>query len=161
MSDNEISVIDRRKFSNALDLSHGKFVLSPEADPEKSTLAEWKEKVSSVLSYGPPEPILSRVLVRQHGKEHHTSKKLGAGFWIPDSYKQNPGVGVVVAVGPDIKPEQLKIGDVVKFGLFSAEEVKYDEEVFQLINFEDIKYIERVMFTLYQEEAEEPDQEAA
>ncbi|HRG17881.1 MAG TPA: co-chaperone GroES [Flavobacterium lutivivi] len=54
--------------------------------------------------------------------------KTAAGIIIPDTAKEKPQKGTVVAVGDDLKDEQptLKVGDVVLFGKYSGTELKWE-----------------------------------
>jgi chaperonin GroES len=53
-----------------------------------------------------------------------------AGIIIPDSAKEKPLKGTVLAVGPGTKDEamQLKAGDVVLYGKYAGTEVEIDNE---------------------------------
>lgn len=48
--------------------------------------------------------------------------KTAGGIVIPDTAKEKPEQGKVVAVGKDV--EEIKVGDVIVFGNFAATEVK-------------------------------------
>ena len=54
--------------------------------------------------------------------------KTAAGIIIPDTAKEKPQKGTVVAVGDDLKDEKptLKVGDVVIFGKYSGTELKWE-----------------------------------
>jgi len=76
-------------------------------------------------------PLHDRVLVRRVEAEE---KSLG-GIIIPDTAKEKPMEGEVVAVGPGardeagkIQPLDVKSGDRVLFGKWSGTEVKLDNE---------------------------------
>jgi chaperonin GroES len=71
--------------------------------------------------------------------------KTAAGIIIPDTAKEKPQKGIVVAVGNDLKDEtpSLKTGDSVLFFKFSGSELKWEgkdylimleNEVFGIIN---------------------------
>ena len=143
-------IVDNRRFTG-LSLKD-QWKPGGEFDPESSTQSEWKEKAASVgFKYGPPEPLLFNILVRQHGAEHHKhTRGFGLNIEIPENYRQKPGVGVVVAIGSSVPPEALKPGDIVKFGLLS-EEVEFEGEKLQLLDYRDVKMVERV----YVENSEE------
>ena len=77
------------------------------------------------------KPLLDRVVIRRIEEENRTV----GGIIIPDTAKEKPSQGVVVAVGPGGrddggKPVQmtLKEGDRVLFGKWSGTEVKIDGE---------------------------------
>ena len=74
-------------------------------------------------------PLHDRVAVRRlEGEE-----KSKGGIIIPDTVKEKPQEGEVIAVGPGARdeggkliPVDLKVGDVVLFGKWSGTEVKID-----------------------------------
>ena len=76
-------------------------------------------------------PLHDRVLVRRVEAEEKTA----GGIIIPDTAKEKPMEGEVVAVGPGargedgkIQPLDVKSGDRVLFGKWSGTEVKLDGE---------------------------------
>jgi chaperonin GroES len=76
-------------------------------------------------------PLQDRVLIRRLDSEEKTA----GGIIIPDTAKEKPMEGVVVAVGPGARSEDGKIhpldvkeGDRVLFGKWSGTEVKVDGE---------------------------------
>jgi len=76
-------------------------------------------------------PLHDRVLIRRVEAEEKTA----GGIIIPDTAKEKPMEGEVVAVGPGargedgkIQPLDVKAGDRVLFGKWSGTEVKLDGE---------------------------------
>ena len=76
-------------------------------------------------------PLHDRVVVRRVEAEEKTA----GGIIIPDTAKEKPMEGEVVAVGPGargedgkIQPLDVKSGDRVLFGKWSGTEVKLDSE---------------------------------
>ena len=76
-------------------------------------------------------PLGDRVLVRRVEEESKTK----GGILIPDSVKEKPQEGQVIAVGPGARdedgkriPMDLKDGDRILFGKWSGSEVKIDGE---------------------------------
>ena len=74
-------------------------------------------------------PLHDRVLVRRIEAEEKTA----GGIIIPDTAKEKPQEGEVVAVGPGarddsgkIQPLDVKAGDRILFGKWSGTEVKID-----------------------------------
>ena len=74
-------------------------------------------------------PLHDRVVV----KRIHAEEKTTGGIIIPDTAKEKPQQGEVVAVGPGARDEagklipiDLKVGDRVLFGKWSGTEVKLD-----------------------------------
>ncbi|MFN5616034.1 MAG: co-chaperone GroES, partial [Brevundimonas sp.] len=76
-------------------------------------------------------PLGDRVLVKRVEEESKTK----GGIIIPDTAKEKPQEGEVVAVGPGARDDQgkinaleLKAGDRILFGKWSGTEVKIDGE---------------------------------
>jgi chaperonin GroES len=66
-------------------------------------------------------PIDDRVLVEPKAAEERTA----SGIIIPDSAKEKPQQGTVVAVGPGTKDVtmQLSVGDIVLYGKYAGTEI--------------------------------------
>ena len=58
-------------------------------------------------------------------------EKTAGGIVIPDTAKEKPEQGKVVAVGKDV--EEIKVGDVIVFGNFAATEVKVDGKEYLIV----------------------------
>jgi chaperonin GroES len=76
-------------------------------------------------------PLHDRVVVRRIDADEKTA----GGIIIPDTAKEKPQEGEVVAVGPggrnekgELVPLELKAGDRILFGKWSGTEVKIDGE---------------------------------
>jgi chaperonin GroES len=76
-------------------------------------------------------PLQDRVLVRRIEQEERTK----GGILIPDTAKEKPMEGEVVAAGPGargedgkLNPLDVKVGDRVLFGKWSGTEIKIDGE---------------------------------
>jgi chaperonin GroES len=69
------------------------------------------------------KPLADRVLVEPMAAETKTA----SGIIIPDTAKEKPQKGKVVAVGPGTKDEvmTLKEGDTVLYGKYSGTELKF------------------------------------
>jgi len=74
-------------------------------------------------------PLHDRVVVKRIDAEEKTS----GGIIIPDTAKEKPSQGEIVAVGPGgrdengrLTPIDLKVGDTILFGKWSGTEVKID-----------------------------------
>ncbi len=86
-------------------------------------------------------PLHDRVVVQQIEAEEKTK----GGIIIPDTAKEKPQEGKIVAVGPGgrdeagqlIKPD-VKVGDRVLFGKWSGTEVKIDGEDLLIMKESDI-----------------------
>jgi len=86
-------------------------------------------------------PLHDRVVVRRIEAEEKTS----GGIIIPDTAKEKPQEGEVVAVGPGARDDQgrlvelsVKAGDRVLFGKWSGTEVKIDGEDLLIMKESDI-----------------------
>ena len=86
-------------------------------------------------------PLHDRVVVRRLEQEAKTS----GGIIIPDTAKEKPQEGEVVAVGPGARgedgklhPLDVKAGDRVLFGKWSGTEVKLDGEELIIMKESDI-----------------------
>ena len=86
-------------------------------------------------------PLHDRVLVRRVEEEEKTA----GGIIIPDTAKEKPMQGEVIAVGPGARDESgrlvpldVKTGDRVLFGKWSGTEVKIDGEELLIMKESDI-----------------------
>ncbi len=86
-------------------------------------------------------PLHDRVVVKRVDAEEKTS----GGIIIPDTVKEKPSQGEVVAVGPGgrdeagkLVPIDLKVGDRVLFGKWSGTEVKIDGDDLLIMKESDI-----------------------
>jgi chaperonin GroES len=86
-------------------------------------------------------PLHDRVVVRRIEAEEKTA----GGIIIPDTAKEKPQQGEVIAVGPGgrdetgkLIPIDLKAGDRVLFGKWSGTEVKIDGEEYLIMKESDV-----------------------
>jgi len=86
-------------------------------------------------------PLHDRVVVRRLEEENKTA----GGIIIPDTAKEKPMQGEVIAVGPGLRDENGKLvpldvrkGDRVLFGKWSGTEVKIDGEELAIMKESDI-----------------------
>jgi chaperonin GroES len=86
-------------------------------------------------------PLHDRVVVRRLEEETKTA----GGIIIPDTAKEKPMQGEVIAVGPgarndkgEVSPLDVKAGDRVLFGKWSGTEVKIDGEELLIMKESDI-----------------------
>ena len=91
-------------------------------------------------------PLHDRVLIKVLDSEEKTS----GGIIIPDTAKEKPQEGEVVAVGPGamndtgkLAPMDVKIGDIVLFGKWSGTEVKIDGKEYSIMKESDIMGISK------------------
>ncbi len=76
-------------------------------------------------------PLHDRVIVKRVDAEEKTS----GGIIIPDTAKEKPAKGEVIAVGPGgrddsgrVVPMEVRVGDIVLFGKWGGTEIKLDGE---------------------------------
>jgi len=86
-------------------------------------------------------PLHDRVVIRR--VEEETKSK--GGIIIPDTAKEKPMQGEVVAIGPGgrdeagkLIPIDLKVGDIILFGKWSGTEVKIDDKELLIMKESDI-----------------------
>jgi len=86
-------------------------------------------------------PLHDRVVVRRLESEEKTA----GGIIIPDTAKEKPMEGEVVAVGPGTRDDQgnfvaldVKAGDIILFGKWSGTETKLDGEELLIMKESDI-----------------------
>ncbi|MBI5489335.1 MAG: co-chaperone GroES [Deltaproteobacteria bacterium] len=86
-------------------------------------------------------PLHDRVIIRRLEEEEKTK----GGIIIPDSAKEKPLEGKVIAAGKgkilengEIRPLDVKEGDRILFGKYSGTEVKIDGEEHLILREEDI-----------------------
>ena len=91
-------------------------------------------------------PLHDRVLIKVLDSEEKTA----GGIIIPDTAKEKPQEGEVVAVGQGLKgengklsPLDVKVGDVVLFGKWSGTEVKIDNDDYLIMKESDIMGISK------------------
>ncbi|MBI3007246.1 MAG: co-chaperone GroES [candidate division NC10 bacterium] len=86
-------------------------------------------------------PLHDRILVKR--VEEQEAKK--GGIIIPDTAKEKPQEGEVIAVGPGkrdehgkLMPLDVKVGDKILFGKYSGSEVKLGDEEYLIMREEDV-----------------------
>lgn len=81
-------------------------------------------------------PLADRVLIEP--KEAET--KTAAGIYIPDTAKEKPQQGKVIAVGPGKKdePMEVKVGDEVLYGKYAGTEVSVEDMKYLIVKQSDI-----------------------
>ncbi|KQW29524.1 molecular chaperone GroES [Rhizobium sp. Root274] len=86
-------------------------------------------------------PLHDRIVVRRVSSEEKTK----GGIIIPDTAKEKPQEGEVIAVGPGARNDQgqivaldVKVGDRVLFGKWSGTEIKIDGEELLIMKEADI-----------------------
>ena len=86
------------------------------------------------------QPLGDRVAIRSLEE----TEQMRGGLYIPDTAKEKPQQGEVLAVGPgrmekgDRVPMDLKVGDKVLYGKYSGTEVTIDDEQILIIKEADV-----------------------
>jgi len=96
-----------------------------------------KEKTKMALT-----PLADRILVRRIEEDE---QKTSGGIIIPDTAKEKPQEGEVIAVGKgrlldsgERQPVDVAVGDKILFGKYSGTEVKYEGEEYLILREDDI-----------------------
>lgn len=82
------------------------------------------------------KPLADRVLIEPKEAEVKTA----SGIFIPDTAKEKPQQGTVVAVGPGKvdEPMEVKAGDVVIYGKYAGTEITVDDKKYLIVKQSDI-----------------------
>ena len=87
------------------------------------------------------QPLADRVVIKPTEKEEKTK----SGIYLPDTVKEKPQEGEVVAVGPGRLSEDgkrvamdVKVGDRVLYAKYGGTEIKVDEEELMILRESDI-----------------------
>ena len=87
------------------------------------------------------KPLADRIVIKVVEDTEQTS----GGIFIPDSAKEKPQKGEVVAVGPgktleDGKKDEMevKVGEIVLFAKYAGTDVKMNDETFKILSVKDV-----------------------
>ena len=82
------------------------------------------------------KPLADRVIIEPSAAEEKTA----GGIIIPDTAKEKPSKGTVVAVGPGTKdaPVTVKEGDVVLYGKYAGTEISFEDKDYLIMRESDI-----------------------
>jgi chaperonin GroES len=87
------------------------------------------------------KPLEDRILVQANEAEQTTA----SGIVIPDTAKEKPQEGTVIAVGPgriddngQRVPLDVKVGDTVIYSKYGGTEVKYNSEEYLVLSARDV-----------------------
>ncbi|NLM20342.1 MAG: co-chaperone GroES [Peptococcaceae bacterium] len=89
------------------------------------------------------KPLADRVIVKALPTEERTK----SGIIMPDTAKEKPQEGEVMAVGPgkvekgQRVPMEVKVGDKVIYSKYAGTEIKYDGEEYLILRESDIQAI--------------------
>ena len=77
------------------------------------------------------KPLADRILVKPLAAEEKTI----GGIIIPDSAKEKPAKGEIIAVGTGTKDEEmiLKVGDIILYGKYAGTEIEHEGEKFLIM----------------------------
>jgi chaperonin GroES len=86
-------------------------------------------------------PLGDRVFVKYNSE----GEKTAGGLYVPDTAKEKPQKGTVIAVGPGkrtddgkLQPMEVKAGDTVLFDKYSGSKITIDNEEHLIIRQDDI-----------------------
>jgi len=85
-------------------------------------------------------PLSDRVMI----KASEDTEQMRGGLFIPDTAKEKPQQGEIIAVGPgryekNVRvPMELKVGDKVLYGKYSGTEVTIDNETYLILRESDV-----------------------
>ena len=87
------------------------------------------------------QPLADRLVVKPIEAEEKTK----AGIYLPDTAKEKPQEGEVVAVGPGRLSDDgkriamdVKVGDIVVYARYGGTEIKIDDEEYMILRESDI-----------------------
>ncbi len=85
------------------------------------------------------KPIADRVIIKPSPAEDKTK----GGLIIPDTAKEKPQRGEVIAVGPGKEGNLMSvaIGDIVLYGKYSGQEISFEGEDYLIMREDDILVI--------------------
>lgn len=80
------------------------------------------------------QPLGTRVLIRPEEEEARTS----SGLYLPETAKEKPQKGVVVAIGDEEEDIKVKVGQKVLFPKYTGTEIKIDGVEHLIMDADDI-----------------------
>ena len=87
------------------------------------------------------KPLFNNVLIKHLEAEEKTS----GGIYLPETAKEKPQIGLVMAVGPGeigkdgkLKPMSVKVGQKVMYKKWGGDEVKSNGEEYMMVKQSDI-----------------------
>jgi chaperonin GroES len=83
---------------------------------------------SWTLGHHPPRYKTRKLVTREE-----QSNTTASGLYIPDTAKEKPLEGKVVAVGPDAKEDGISVGDTVVFANFSGMEITIEGKEYLIL----------------------------
>ncbi len=82
------------------------------------------------------KPLGERVVIQPVEEESRTD----SGLYIPDTAKEKPQTGIIVAVGEgnEETPITVKVGEKVLFPKYSGTEIKLGNQEYKIMKFEEV-----------------------
>ena len=82
------------------------------------------------------KPLADRVVI----EPQEAQTKTASGLFIPDTAKEKPQQGTIVAAGPGKKdePMEVQVGDKVLYGKYAGTEVTVDDKKYLIVKQSDI-----------------------
>jgi chaperonin GroES len=82
------------------------------------------------------QPLADRIIIKPNDAETKTA----SGIIIPDTAKEKPQKGEVIAVGGGKKDEPMtcKVGDIVLYGKYAGTEITVDNETYLIMRESDV-----------------------
>lgn len=82
------------------------------------------------------KPLADRVVI----EPMEAQTKTASGLYIPDTAKEKPQQGTVVAAGPGKKdePMEVKVGDVVLYGKYAGTEISVEGKDYMIMKQADV-----------------------
>lgn len=86
------------------------------------------------------QPLADRVVIRPLEE----TEEMRGGLYIPDTAKEKPQQGEIIAVGPgrvekgERVPMELAVGQKVLYGKYSGTEVSFDDEQYLIVKESDV-----------------------
>lgn len=84
------------------------------------------------------QPLADRLVA----KPLEAQDKTASGFYVPDTAKQKPQIGEVVAVGKEVK--EVKAGDRVVYSQYKPDNVRLDDDELIIMKEEDVLAVIKV-----------------
>ncbi len=78
------------------------------------------------------QPLADRVVAKRLEAETKTA----SGLYLPESAKEKPQMGEVLAVGKEVK--EIKVGDQIVYKQYGPDEIKIDGQELLLLKEEDV-----------------------
>ena len=81
------------------------------------------------------QPLGSRVLLKP---EVESESRTGSGLYIPETAKEKPQTGFIIAVGDEDEDIKVKVGQKVLYPKYTGTEIKLDGEDHLIMDADDI-----------------------